>query len=332
MKSCIETLEEKAKSNPQRVIFPEGGDTGILTAASMIVSRGVAYPILIGDPDEIRTAAKQGGISLDGIELRRPASEETISVWAEKYAADGGELSAKAISRRLTKPLYQGAAAVQYGKADAMVAGISCTTGDVIIASQIMIGTAPGIKTPSSFFLMEIPGYKSAEGNLIIFADCGVCPEPTPDELADIAIATADSAKNLLGWEPRVAMLSFSTKGSSEHEAVDNVLAGLEIIRKREPQLAVDGELQLDAAIIPSVARRKVPGESSVAGRANILIFPDLNAGNITYKAVQRFAWANAYGPFLQGFAKPVSDLSRGATPEDIVGVTIMSVVRAQNN
>jgi phosphate acetyltransferase len=219
---------------------------------------------------------------------------------------------------------------VRQSDADAMVAGLAHATEDVIMASELIIGMQEGASTPSSFSLMEIPGYVGAEGNLLIFADAAVNPDPTPQQLADIAIATARSAKELLGWEPRVAMLSFSTKGSAMHPLVDKVIDAVKIIRERELTLLVDGELQADAAIVPEVASKKIKETSSVAGKANILIFPDLGAGNISYKLVQRLAKATAYGPVLQGFAKPVSDLSRGATLEDIIGATTMVVVRAQ--
>ena len=217
---------------------------------------------------------------------------------------------------------------VHLGEADGMVAGAINSTANVIRAASLVIGLQEGISTPSSFFLMEIPGFEGGEDGNLLFADCAVNIDPSPDELAEIAIATARSAKWLLDWEPRVALLSFSTKGSASHELVDKVIKATNIAKSKEPSLLIDGELQADAALIPSVAKRKVKGGSPVAGRANILIFPDLNAGNIAYKLVQRLAKANAYGPILQGFSRPVSDLSRGATVEDIVGVIgIISVI-----
>ena len=199
------------------------------------------------------------------------------------------------------------------------------------MASQMIIGLEKDISTVSSMGIMSIPGYEGAEGNLLAIADCAVCPAPDPTELADIAISTADTVIRLLGWQPRIALLSFSTKGSASHERVDQVLKGLEQVRMRRPDLLIDGELQLDSAIDPEVAARKMNQESPVAGRANILIFPDLNAGNIGVKLVQQFAGATAYGPLLQGFAKPVSDLSRGAPVEEIVGAIIMAGVCARD-
>jgi phosphate acetyltransferase len=220
---------------------------------------------------------------------------------------------------------------VKLGEADCMVAGLSHTTGEVIMASEMIIGLQEGISTVSSTGILSIPGYEGSEGSLLGIADCAVCPAPDAKELADIAISTADTLRSLLGWEPRVALLSFSTKGSATHERVDTVLKALEMVRERRPVMLIDGELQLDSAIVPEVAARKLKEGSPVAGKANILIFPNLDAGNIGVKLVQRFAKAVAYGPLLQGFARPVSDLSRGAPVDEIVGATTMVAVRAQN-
>jgi phosphate acetyltransferase len=229
----------------------------------------------------------------------------------------------------LKDPLNFAAMMVRLGESDCMVAGLSHTTGEIIMASEMIIGLQKGISTVSSMGVASIPGYEGPEGNLLAIADCAVCPSPEPNELADIAITTADTVRNLMGWEPRVALLSFSTKGSASHELIDNILRALEMVHKRRPDLLIDGELQLDSAIMPEVAAKKVPGNSPVAGRANILIFPDLNAGNIGVKLIQCFANAVAYGPILQGFARPVSDLSRTAPIEEIVGAITMMVVRA---
>jgi phosphate acetyltransferase len=230
----------------------------------------------------------------------------------------------------LKDPLSFAAMMVKLGEADCMVAGLSHTTGEVIMASEMIIGLDEGISTVSSMGFLSIPGYEGPEGNLLAIADCAVCPAPGSRELADIAISAADTVRKLVGWEPRIALLSFSTKGSAGHERVDMVLEALEMVRARRPDLLIDGELQLDAAIAPGVAARKVPAGSPVAGKANILIFPDLESGNIGVKLVQQFARALAYGPLLQGFAKPVSDLSRGAPVEEIVGAITMAAVCAQ--
>jgi phosphate acetyltransferase len=219
---------------------------------------------------------------------------------------------------------------VKFGEADCMVAGLSHTTGEVIMAAQMILGMRDDIATVSSMGILSIPGYNGPEGELLAIADCAVSAAPGSGELADIAISTADTVRQLLGWEPRVALLSFSTKGSASHERVDVVLEALRMVHERRPDILIDGELQLDSAIVPEVAARKVHEESPVAGRANVLVFPSLEAGNIGVKLVQRFAGAVAYGPLLQGFAKPVSDLSRGAPVEEIVGAITMVAVSAQ--
>lgn len=318
-------LREKAKANPKRVVFPEGGDERILRAASLATKEGIALPILLGNRDEISALASRGGLDITGISVVDPASSGKLDEYVAVYCQNR-DIPAGAAVRILRQALYFGAMMVRQGEADAMVAGIAHATEDVVMASELIIGLQEGVSSPSSFFVMDIPGYSGPEGSLLIFADAAVNPEPNPEQLADIAIASARSASELLGWQPRVAMLSFSTKGSATHPLVDKVVEAVELVKKRAPWLTVDGELQADAAIIPEVAKRKIKGSSPVAGIANVLIFPDLNAANIAYKLVQRLAGAKAYGPILQGFKKPVTDLSRGASVEDILGATILVV------
>jgi phosphate acetyltransferase len=323
----MEQLRQKAGSNPRNVILPEAHEEKILLAARQVRDMNIAHPMLVGEPAAIAGLAKRLGISLEGIDLIDPTDEAKIEALTTYYTEENADFPASAIRRRIKKPLYFGAMMVKCGEADFMVAGLSHTTGEVIMASQMIIGLEKDISTVSSMGIMSIPGYEGPEGNLLAIADCAVCPAPDPTELADIAISTADTVNRLLGWQPRVALLSFSTQGSAAHERVDHVIEALEQVRQRRPDLLIDGEFQLDSAIDPEVAARKMSEKSPVAGGANVLIFPDLNAGNIGVKLVQCFAKGTAYGPLLQGFAKPVSDLSRGAPVEEIVGAITMAGV-----
>lgn len=326
----IKKLQEKAKADPKKVVFPEAMEEKILQAARQFLDIGMGYPILVGDPEKVSSKAESIGVSLDGITVVGHTDEKKIEEFVSEYAKIDPGFPASAVKRMFKSTLSFAAMMVKLGEADCIVAGLSHTTGEVIMTCEMIIGLQEGISTVSSMGIMSIPGYEGPEGDMLGIADCAVCPAPNPNELADIAISTADTASRLMDWEPRVAMLSFSTKGSAGHDRVDDVLKALEIARERRPDLLIDGELQLDSAIVPEVAAKKIDGESPVAGKANILIFPDLNAGNIGVKLVQRFAKATAHGPLLQGFAKPVSDLSRAAPVDEIVGAAIMAVVCAQ--
>jgi len=326
----MDKIFERARVKPSRIVLPESEDERILKAAAEAVKEGIAHPILIGDKGEIVSRAESLGISLEGVKFVDHCNKELLEKYIKEYLRirNMPEKKAPVVRRILSRTLYFGAMMVRMGDADGMIAGAVNTTANVIRAASLIIGMQEDIKTPSSFFLMEIPGFKGGEDGCLLYADCAVNIDPTPEQLAEIAIATARSAKWLLGWEPRVAMLSFSTKGSASHPLVDKVIKATQIAKEKAPDILIDGELQADAALVPEVAKRKVKGFSPVAGQANILIFPDLNAGNISYKLTQRLAGANAYGPILQGFRKPVSDLSRGATVKDIVGViAIISVI-----
>ena len=325
-----EKMLEKARKQRKSIALPEATNEKVLLAAARLVELGAAQPILVGIPAEIRAAAADCGVDLTEIPVVDAADEAFLAELKQEFLAVCSDLSEKALGRRFRDPMNVAAAMVRTGRADCLAAGIVHTTGEVILTAQVFIGTKPGISVISSLGMVEFPHYETSEGNMICFADCAVNAKPTSEELADIALASADTVSLLLGWEPRVAMLSFSTKGSSEHEEVDRVRAAVEIARERRPELAVDGEFQLDAAIIPAVAAKKVKEPSAVAGRANVVIFPDLGAGNIGVKMVQIFADATAHGPLLQGFVKPVTDFSRSAPVEEIVGNLVMLAVTAQ--
>lgn len=326
-----EYLQAKAKADPKKVVFPESGEERILQAARQAADLGIAHPMLIGKPEAIAAMAQGLGISCDGITVVDHTDETLVDNYIARQLQQNTTFSAKTLKRMMRQPLNFAALMEAIGEADCTVAGLVHTTGEVILAAQAILGMQPGIETISSMGIWSIPGYEGPDGDLLIHADCAVCPDPSANELADIAITTAETTHTLLDLEPRVALLSFSTKGSAQHEKVDRVLEALQIIRQRRPDLLVDGEFQVDSAIIPAVAARKVKEPSEVAGKANILIFPDLNSGNIGVKLVQIFGKAASYGPLLQGFAKPITDLSRGATVEDIVGATTNVIVLAQS-
>ena len=328
--SLIDQLAKKIKSASMKIVFPEGEEIKIIQAANLIYEKGIATPILLGSAERIMSLAAQADINLSKLCIIDPSTSSQLDRYTDIYSQER-EFPRKAAYKILQANLGFGAMMVKMGDADAMIGGISHPTDEVIMISQLIIGMAEGISIPSSFMVFDIPGYQGEEGNLLVMADPAINPEPSSEELADIAISTAKNVHAILDWEPRVAMLSFSTHGSATHPLADKVIRAVEIIHDREPLLLVDGELQLDAAIVPEVAKRKVKGESKVAGRANILIFPNLNSANIGCKLIQRLAKAEAYGTILQGFALPVSDLSRGATIEDIFGVATILAVRGKS-
>ena len=272
----IDRLEKRAGADPRRVVLPEAHEEKILRAAREVKERGLALPLLVGEPEAVRAAGDAAGVSLDGIPIIDHTDEAKADYFASRFAEANPDYTARSIKRMLKNPLNFAAMMVKFDEADCMVAGLSHTTGEVIMAGQMILGLTEGISTVSSMGILSIPGYEGTEGNLLAIADCAVCAAPGPTELADIAISTSDTVKTLLGWEPRVALLSFSTKGSASHERVDMILEALGLVRERRPDILIDGELQLDAAIVPEVAAKKVMEESLVAGRANVLIFPDL--------------------------------------------------------
>lgn len=325
-----EKLLEKARTQPKAVIFPESNEIRVLEAARKITDLGAAHPILVGNPDTVKAFAAENNVSLEGIKIVDNADEKLKQTVIKEFLAASDMFSEKALNRKFKTPLNFAAALVRVGRADCLAAGIVHTTGDVILAAQMFIGMEQNVNTPSSLGICEIPGYEGSEGNMLVITDCAVNMNPSSEELADIAIASSGTVSALLGWEPRVAMLSFSTKGSSTDESVDKVVKAVEIARQKRPDLKIDGEFQLDAAIVTKAAARKVKTESDVAGKANIIVFPDLNAGNIGVKILQIFGHALAHGPMLQGFSKPVTDFSRSAPVDEMVGNLLMLVVRAQ--
>ena len=330
--SMIERVIERAKSDIKTIVFPEGNEERTVRAAAILMKEGIAKPILLGDPEQIKALAAQLDVDIAEIAIVDP---ETCA-WTEEYVDALCEirrnkgLTKTDAEKLLLDTMYYGIMMVKLGHADGLVSGAVRTTGDMLRPALQIIKTKPEMKIVSSSFLMDCPDKNLGEDGLLVYADCVVMPNPTAEELAYIAIASADTARRLCGFEePRVAMLSFSTKGSAKHESVSKVQEAVQISHKLSPELLLDGEMQFDAAIVPEIGASKAKG-SPVAGRANVLIFPDLQAGNIGYKITQRIGKANCFA-VLQGLNKPCNDLSRGCTVEDIVHTAAMTAVQAQS-
>lgn len=330
----VQMFYEKAKAKPLKIVFPEGDDERIPPAAAKVKEIGIAVPIIVGNPDKVKELAKAKGVSVDGIEIVDPLTSPKLETYTKEYAQSRG--MKETVAKKLVKDNYVfGAMMVKMDDADGMVGGVNCPTAKMISAASLTVGYEAGMSTASSFFIMVIPEYLGEKDKVLIYADCAVIPNPDAQQLAEIGISSGINAKNLVGLEPKIAFLSFSTKGSASHSDVDKVLKALEIAKKinEEKKLGfeIDGEMQADAAIVPKVGEKKAPG-SKVAGKANVLIFPDLDAGNIGYKLTERIGKAKALGPILQGFAKPVNDMSRGASVQDLVDVAAITCVQAQGS
>ncbi len=331
--SFIEEIKNRAKENIKTIILPEAEDKRVLEAASKVTKQGFAKVILLGDAKKIKEDSLKNEINLDGVDIINPLTSNKKEEYKQKLyeLRKNKGMTLEQAEELLKEPIYFGMMMLkdENSKADGLVSGAAHSTANTLRPALQILKTKPGTKLVSAFFVMCVPNCEYGENGTFIFGDSGLNQNPTADELSEIAISSAESFKGLVQKEAKVAMLSYSTKGSAKSELTEKVIEATKLVKEKEPDLMVDGELQLDAAIVPEIAESKAP-ESTLKGEANVLIFPDLDAGNIGYKLVQRLAKAEAYGPLCQGIAKPVNDLSRGCSADDIVGVVAITAVQAQ--
>lgn len=329
MQTVVEPFIEKATARNGAIVYPEGNDARIVEAAVKLQNLGLSRAILLGKPEVIVPVFERLKLPTDGIEILDPETSPDLSEMQQKLLHKKPEMEPGKAALMVRDPLYFGGSMVASGTADAMIAGAATETGKVISASLRTVGLTPGTRRLSSYFLMSVPNHRGLGRKDFLFADCAVNIDPPAEDLAEIALATGRTASKLLTGPVKVALLSFSTKGSAAHDYVTKVTDALAIVRQRAPELAVDGELQVDAALVPSVAARKVNSDTGVAGDANVLVFPDLNSANIGYKLVQYMGNADAIGPFFQGFDKPVCDLSRGCSVDDVISAAVILMAAA---
>lgn len=325
----INGLIERAKQRPCRICLPESASADVLRLAEAIVASGVGTPVLVGNRITVEQIAAENDIATTGFEYFDNTDEVIADEFATKFVSKFDLFTHKACLRRIKDNLLCSMLLLKAGNVDCTAAGKECPTGEVIMGAMGIVGLKEGVTAPSSLGIADIPGFNGPQGTMLALGDCAITAQPDAETLAGIAISSADTVRSLMGWEPRVALLAFSTKGSARHETIDVICNAVAKVHELRPDIKCDGELQLDAAIIPAVAAHKVKDESEVAGKANVLIFPNLHAGNIGVKMVQIFGHANAYGPVLQGFSKPVCDFSRSAPTEEMLGNVSMLVIRA---
>ena len=331
--SFIEDIKQRAKQDIKTIILPEAEDKRVIEAASKVIKEGFAKVILIGDKEQVENDIKENNIDLTGVEIIDIKTSTRKQEYAQKLfeLRQAKGMTEEEASKLIEEPIYYGMMMLKLGEADGLVSGAAHSTSNTLRPALQILKTAPNTKLVSAFFVMCVPNCEYGEHGTFVYGDSGLVENPNSDELSEIAISSAKSFKNLVGADPKVAMLSYSTYGSAKSELTEKVIEATKLVKEKNPDLIVDGELQVDAAIIPEVSKSKAPG-SIVEGNANVLIFPDLNAGNIGYKLTQRLAKAEAYGPLCQGIAKPVNDLSRGCSADDIAGVVAITAVQAAQN